>query len=110
MAATIGTGNIVGVATAVVAGGPGAFVLMIVAACSVWPPSMQKAYWLSSSERIKAGKIFEALSITEKGMGKKWSWLAKIFAVFAVGAGLLGIGTITQVNGIASATKGFFRP
>ena len=43
-------------------------------------------------------------------MGKNWKWLAKLFAIFGVGAGLLGIGTITQVNGIASATQGFFDP
>lgn len=46
----------------------------------------------------------------EKGMGEKWKWLAKLFATFGVGTGLLGIGTITQVNGIASATEGFFDP
>lgn len=46
----------------------------------------------------------------EKGMGKGWTWLAKIFAFFGVMVGLLGIGTITQVNGIASAAQGFFDP
>ena len=43
-------------------------------------------------------------------MGKNWSWLGKLFAIFGMGAGLLGIGTITQVNGIASAAQGFFDP
>ena len=46
----------------------------------------------------------------ENGMGKKWKWLGKLFAFFACCAGALGIGTITQVNGIASATKSFFDP
>ena len=44
----------------------------------------------------------------ENGMGKKWKWLAKAFAVFGVCAGLMGIGTFTQVNGISSAVHSFF--
>ena len=43
-------------------------------------------------------------------MGSGWKWLAKIFAFFGVGAGLLGIGTITQVNGVANAVKNFADP
>ena len=39
----------------------------------------------------------------EQGMGSKWKWLAKIFAFFGVCVGLFGIGTFSQVNGIASA-------
>lgn len=46
----------------------------------------------------------------EKGMGQNWRWLAKIFAFFGVCVGLMGIGTFTQVNGIASAVKNFFDP
>ena len=41
-------------------------------------------------------------------MGKKWKWLAKLFAFFGVGVGLLGIGTFTQINGITSAVNNFF--
>ena len=46
----------------------------------------------------------------ENGMGKKWTWLAKIFAFFGMGVGLFGIGTFTQVNGITSAVGNFFDP
>lgn len=46
----------------------------------------------------------------EKGMGKNWKWLAKCFAAFGAIAGLLGIGTITQINGITSAAQNFFDP
>jgi AGCS family alanine or glycine:cation symporter len=46
----------------------------------------------------------------EKGMGPRWRWLAKLFAVFGIGAGLLGIGTMTQVNGIAAAVQNYFDP
>ena len=43
----------------------------------------------------------------ENGMGHKWRWLAKIFAFFGACVGLMGIGTFTQVNGIASAVQAF---
>ena len=43
-------------------------------------------------------------------MGAKWKWLAKLFAVFGVLAGLMGIGTITQINGITTAIQNFFDP
>ena len=43
-------------------------------------------------------------------MGVKWKWLAKIFAFFGACVGLMGIGTFSQVNGIASAVTGFFDP
>ena len=112
MAATIGTGNIVGVATAVLAGGPGALFWMIVAACL----GMATKY----SEGLLAVKFREnrgngrflggPFRYIEQGMGPRWKWLAKLFAIFGVGAGLLGIGTITQVNGIASAAETFFDP
>lgn len=46
----------------------------------------------------------------ENGMGPKWKWLAKLFAFFGACVGLFGIGTFTQVNGIASAVQGFFDP
>ena len=41
-------------------------------------------------------------------MGENWKWLAKIFAVFGVMVGLLGIGTFSQINGITSAVNNFF--
>jgi AGCS family alanine or glycine:cation symporter len=41
-------------------------------------------------------------------MGAKWKWLAKLFALFGVLAGLMGIGTITQINGITTAINNFF--
>ncbi|MEA4922585.1 MAG: sodium:alanine symporter family protein [Eubacteriaceae bacterium] len=112
LAATIGTGNIVGVATAVVTGGPGALFWMVLAACF----GMATKY----SEGLLAVKFRTVdedghalggpFMYIEKGMGSGWKWLAKLFAIFGIGAGLLGIGTITQVNGIASAAKTFFDP
>lgn len=112
MAATIGTGNIVGVATAVVAGGPGALFWMILAACLGMATKYSEGVLAVKFREDKGNGRFLGgpFYYIEKGMGKGWKWLAKLFAIFGIGAGLLGIGTITQVNGIASATKGFFDP
>jgi len=112
MAATIGTGNIVGVATAVVAGGPGALFWMILAACFGMATKYSEGLLAVKYRKKKDdGKYMGGpFYYIEHGMGKKWKPLAKMFAIFGIGAGLLGIGTITQVNGIASAVQGFFDP
>ena len=112
MAATIGTGNIVGVATALIAGGPGALFWMILAACFGMATKYSEGLLAVKFREDKGGGRFLGgpFYYIEKGMGHNWKWLAKIFAVFGAGAGLLGIGTITQVNGISSAAKNFFDP
>ncbi|MFQ7110087.1 MAG: alanine/glycine:cation symporter family protein [Anaerovoracaceae bacterium] len=112
MAATIGTGNIVGVATAVVTGGPGALFWMILAACLGMATKYSEGLLAVKFREDKGNGRFLGgpFYYIEKGMGSGWKWLAKLFAVFALCAGLLGIGTITQVNGIASATQSFFDP
>lgn len=112
MAATVGTGNIVGVATAIVSGGPGALFWMEIAACLGMATKYSEGvlalkYRKMDEDGHALGGPFYYI---ENGMGKNWIWLAKLFAIFGVGVGLLGIGTITQVNGIASAVKGVFDP
>lgn len=112
LSATIGTGNIVGVATAIVAGGPGALFWMWLAAL-LGTATKYSECLLSIKYRVVAedGHIIGGpFYYIEKGMGKNWKWLAKIFAFFGVGVGLFGIGTFTQVNGITSAVKNFFDP
>ena len=112
LSATIGTGNIVGVATAVGAGGPGALFWMILAAffgmATKYSEGLLAVKYRTVDEDGHAlGGPFYYI---ERGMGKKWKWLAKIFAFFGMCVGLFGIGTFTQVNGIASAVKDFFDP
>lgn len=112
MAATIGTGNIVGVATALMLGGPGALFWMVVAACFGMATKYSEGL-LAVKYRVfneKGHALGGPFYYIENGMGTKWKWLAKLFAFFGVGAGLLGIGTITQVSGIAGAAQGFFDP
>lgn len=112
LSATIGTGNIVGVATALVAGGPGALFWMWIAAL-VGTATKYAECLLAVKYRVvkEDGHIIGGpFYYIEKGMGEKWKWLAKIFAFFGVGVGLLGIGTFTQINGITGAVKNFFDP
>ena len=112
LSATIGTGNIVGVATAVGTGGPGALFWMIVAAFFGMATKFSEGllavkYRIVGEDGHSLGGPFYYI---EQGMGKKWKWLAKLFAFFGVCVGLFGIGTFSQVNGISSAVHGFFDP
>ena len=112
LSATIGTGNIVGVATAVCAGGPGALFWMEVAAFLGMATKYAEGLLAVKYREINEnGKVLGGpFYYIEKGLGKGWKWLAVLFAIFGLLAGLLGIGTITQVNGIASAVQNFFDP
>lgn len=94
LSATIGTGNIVGVATAVGAGGPGALFWMVLAAFFGMATKYSEGL-LAVKYRV-IGKDGHSLGgpfyYIEQGMGIKWKWLAKIFAFFGVCVGLFGIG------------------
>ena len=117
LSATIGTGNIVGVATAIVAGGPGAMFWMWLAAlfgmATKYSEGLLAVKYRSIDEggHVLGGPFY----YIERGMGRRlpqisWKWLAKIFAFFGMCVGLFGIGTFTQVNSISSAITGFFDP
>jgi len=112
LAATVGTGNIVGVATAVVTGGPGALFWMVLAACLGMATKYSEGLLAVKYRNIDENghALGGPFYYIEKGMGSRWKWLAKFFAFFGTAAGLLGIGTITQVNSVASAVKTFFDP
>lgn len=112
LSATIGTGNIVGVATAIVAGGPGALFWMWIAAFFGMATKYSegvlalKYRCIDADGHVLGGPFY----YIENGMGMQWKWMAKIFAFFGTMVGLFGIGTFTQVNGITSAAKSFFDP
>lgn len=112
LSATIGTGNIVGVSTAIVAGGPGALFWMWLAAIFGTATKYAECMLSIKYREVKEdGHVLGGPFYTiEKGMGRKWKWLAVLFAVFGVLAGLLGIGTMTQINGITSAVNNAFDP
>ena len=112
LSATIGTGNIVGVATAITIGGPGALFWMEVAAFFGMATKYAEGllaikYRVTDPNGNKLGGPFYYI---ENGMGKRWKWMAKLFAFLGVCVGLFGIGTFTQINGITSAANNFFNP
>lgn len=112
LSATIGTGNIVGVATAICLGGPGALFWMLIAAFFGMATKYSEGFLAIKYRQKKEDGHYLGgpFYYIEKGMGEKWKWLAKLFAVFGVFVGLFGIGTFTQVTGITNAVKGFFDP
>ncbi|MGI6217962.1 MAG: alanine/glycine:cation symporter family protein [Coriobacteriales bacterium] len=113
LSATIGTGNIVGVATAICAGGPGAMLWMWIAALFGMATKYSEGLLAVKFRSVnkKTGHVLGGpFYYIERGMGPRWRWLAKMFAFFGVCVGLLGIGTFTQVNSISSAILGFFDP
>lgn len=112
LSATIGTGNIVGVASAIATGGPGALFWMEIAAFFGMATKYSEGLLAIKYRQIDAdGHVLGGpFYYIEKGMGAGWKWLGKCFALFGLLAGLLGIGTITQINGITSAAQNFFDP
>lgn len=105
LSATIGTGNIVGVATAIGTGGPGALLWMWVAAFFGMATKYAEGVLaikyreVDDNGEISGGPMY----YIEKGIGNKF--LAKMFAIFGVAVALLGIGTFGQVNSIAYAVE-----
>ena len=112
LSATIGTGNIVGVATAIGTGGPGALFWMEVAAffgmATKYAEGLLAVKYrtFTADGRVLGGPFY----YIEKGLGKKWKPLAVLFAFFGTLAGIMGIGTITQIHGITSAVQRYFDP
>ncbi len=105
LSATVGTGNIVGVATAICIGGPGALFWMLFAAVLGMATKYSEGLLavLYREDKGNGHYLGGPFLYIEKGMGAKWKWLGKLFALFGALAGLLGIGTMTQMNGIVSA-------
>ena len=109
LAATIGTGNIVGVATAIGTGGPGALFWMEVAAflgmATKYAEGLLAVKYrkVGADGKILGGPFYYIETGIKERYGWNMKWLAVLFAIFGIAAGLLGIGTITQVNGITSA-------
>lgn len=105
LSATIGTGNIVGVATAIKAGGPGALFWMWIAAffgmATKYAEGLLAIKYREVDEngQMSGGPMY----YIKNGLGL--NWLAKLFAIFGVGVALLGIGTFGQVKSIADAAQ-----
>lgn len=107
LSATVGTGNIVGVATAIHAGGPGALFWMWMAAffgmATKYAEGLLAVKYRETDEKgeIAGGPMY----YIKNGMGKKYKWLGGLFAFFGVLVAYFGIGTFAQVNSIVDITK-----
>lgn len=112
LAATVGTGNLVGVAGAIALGGPGSIFWMWISALLGMITKFAEAV-VSVRFRTK-GKTGEFLSgpmyMIRQGMGDRWAWLGGVYASFGIFAAF-GVGNATQVNavigGINSAIGAF---
>ena len=107
LAATVGTGNIVGVATAIKAGGPGALFWMWMAAFFGMATKYSECLLavkyrpVDANGNISGGPMY----YIENGLGKKYKPLAVMFAIFGVLCAYFGIGTFAQVNSIVEITQ-----
>ncbi|MBE5927919.1 MAG: sodium:alanine symporter family protein [Lachnospiraceae bacterium] len=111
LAATIGTGNIVGVATAMVSGGPGALVWMWISACfgltSKFSECMLAIKYREVNERgeMSGGPMYTMKKgFKNKKLGSVLGWLFALFAVIAS----FGIGNLTQANSISDSLLSTF--
>mgnify|MGYP000911451171 FL=1 len=107
LAATVGTGNIIGVATAIKVGGPGALFWMWMAAFFGMATKYAEGllaikYRTKDANGAVAGGPMHYILL---GMGEKWRPLAIFFALAGVLVALLGIGTFTQVNSITESIQ-----
>ena len=109
MSATVGTGNIAGVATAIYFGGPGAlFWMWLIALIGMATKFSEAALAVRYREKDMLGNyIGGPMYYIRHGLGEKWKWLAFLFAAFGMFAGF-GIGNTVQSNSIADAMRHTF--
>lgn len=109
LSATIGTGNIAGVATAVFLGGPGALFWMWLTALVGMATKYSEAVLAVRFREVDERGAFVGgpMYYIRNGLGKKWAWLGVVFAVFAAIAGF-GIGNTVQANSVADVLEANF--
>lgn len=109
LSATVGTGNIAGVATAIAVGGPGAvFWMWMTALVGMATKYAEVLLAVKYREQNAKGQwVGGPMYAIKNGLGARWRWLATLFALFGGLAGF-GIGAMVQANGISSAIQGAF--
>ncbi len=109
LSATIGTGNIAGVATAVFLGGPGALFWMWMTALVGMATKYAEAVCAVKYREVdeNGDHVGGPMYYIKNGLGKKWYWLAPAFAGFGAIAGF-GIGNTVQANGVADVLHSNF--
>lgn len=108
LAATVGTGNVVGVATAVVLGGPGAvFWMWITALVGMATKYSEGILGVKYRQKNDKGEMSGGpMYYLEHGLGQKW--LGVLFAFFAVFAAIFGIGNMIQANAASGVALDVF--
>src|SRR5688572_7787175 len=109
LSATIGVGNIAGVATAIALGGPGAvFWMWMTALVGMATKYAEVVLAVHYRERDEQGRwVGGPMYAIRKGLGQRWAWLGTMFAIFGGLAGF-GIGNMVQANSIAAALRTSF--
>lgn len=109
LSATIGTGNIAGVATAIFVGGPGALFWMWCTALVGMATKFAEAVLAVKYREVDANgnHVGGPMYYIKNGLGKKWAWLGTAFAIFGSFAGF-GIGNTVQANSVAAALSSNF--
>ncbi len=109
LAATVGTGNIAGVATAIFLGGPGALFWMwctaLVGMATKYCEVVLAVHYREKDDRGE--HVGGPMYAIKNGLGKRWVWLGGAFAIFGGLAGF-GIGNMVQVNSMALALEATF--
>jgi alanine or glycine:cation symporter, AGCS family len=109
LAATVGTGNIAGVATAIFLGGPGALFWMwctaLVGMATKYGEVVLAVHYREKDDR--GDHVGGPMYAIKHGLGQKWLWLGTAFAIFGGFAGF-GIGNMVQVNSMAHALQATF--
>ncbi|MBR9829940.1 MAG: sodium:alanine symporter family protein [Oceanospirillales bacterium] len=109
MSATVGTGNIAGVATAIFLGGPGAlFWMWITALIGMATKYSEAVLAVRYRETDEKGQhVGGPMYYIKNGLGKKWAWMGVMFAIFGACAGF-GIGNTVQSNSVADVLHANF--
>lgn len=109
LSATVGTGNIAGVATAVFLGGPGALFWMWLTALVGMATKYSEAVLAVRFREVdeRGSHVGGPMYYIRNGLGKKWAWLGVLFAIFAAIAGF-GIGNTVQANSVADVMEATF--
>lgn len=109
LSATVGTGNIAGVATAIFLGGPGALFWMWCTALVGMATKYAEAVLALHYREVdsKGNHLGGPMYYIKNGLGEKWLWMATAFALFGLLAGF-GIGNTVQANSVAHATESAF--
>jgi alanine or glycine:cation symporter, AGCS family len=109
LAATVGTGNIAGVATAIYFGGPGAiFWMWVIALLGMATKYAEAVLAVSYRETDDLGNyVGGPMYYIRNGLGKNWNWMAMAFAFFAAFAAF-GIGNMVQSNSVADVISSKF--